>query len=210
MTRINVNPTRMELKKLKKRLDTANRGYKLLKDKTDEMIRRFSVLIKENKRLREKVEQSVSAALSQFSYARSLMSDADIELAFSMPSALVDFECEKSYVMGVEVPKFNIKESKTDNVFPYSFIDVTSEVDYSVLSAEKALVDMIKLAEIEKTAAMLADEIEKSKRRVNALEYVMIPNLTETIKYITMKLEESERSSRARLMKVKSMMEQRS
>ncbi len=210
MTRINVNPTRMELKKLKKRLETATRGHKLLKDKTDEMIRRFSVLIKENKRLREEVEQDVFAALSQFSNARSLMSEADIELAFSMPSSFVELECEKSYVMGVEVPKFSVKESGVKNTLPYSFIDTTSEADYSIERAEKALLNMIRLAEVEKTTAMLADEIEKSKRRVNALEYVMIPDLTETIKYITMKLEESERSSRTRLMKVKSMMEQRS
>lgn len=209
MARINVNPTRMELKKLKSRLKTAVRGHKLLKDKTDEMVRRFSVMIRENKRMRDEVESDVAGVLSQFSIARSLMSRADIELAFSMPSVSVALECSSANVMSVSVPKLELNENKSENKFPYSFVDITSEADKSVELVGKVLYKLVRLAEIEKSTAMLADEIEKGKRRVNALEYVMIPDLEETIKYITMKLEENERSSRTRLMKVKSMIEQR-
>ena len=199
----------MELKKLKARLKTAVRGHKLLKDKTDEMVRRFSVMIRENKLLRDEVEADVSGVLSQFSVARSLMSRSDVELAFSMPSVSVSLECGKANVMSVSVPKLDLNENRSEEIFPYSFVDITSEADKSVELVGKVLFKLVKLAEIEKSAAMLADEIEKGKRRVNALEYVMIPDLEETIKYITMKLEETERSSRTRLMKVKSMIENR-
>ena len=206
---MNVNPTRMELNRLKTRLKTATRGYKLLKDKTDEMIRRFTSVIKENKLLRDSVEKEVSAVLAQFSVARSLMSRSDIELAFSMPSVSLKVECTTGNVMSVAVPKLSLEESRTESVYPYSFAAVTSEADYSVELVGKIIAKLVRLAEIEKTTAMLADEIEKGKRRVNALENIMIPNLQETIKYITMKLEENDRGSRTRLMKVKSMMEGR-
>lgn len=206
MARINVNPTRMELKKLKARLKTAVRGHKLLKDKTDEMVRRFSVIIRENKKVREDVEKDIAVVLSQFSVARSLMSEAEIRLAFSMPSVSMEIDCDKGNVMSVPVPKLSLRENVAAEKYPYSFIEVTSEADYSVELMGKVLVKLVKLAEIEKSAQMLADEIEKSKRRVNALEYVMIPDLEETIKYISMKLEENDRSSRTRLMKVKSML----
>ncbi len=208
MARINVNPTRMELKKLKSRLKTAIRGHKLLKDKTDEMVRRFSIIIKQNKLLRDEVEKDVSNVLMQFSVARSLMSKKDIELAFSMPSVSVRLDCVTDNVMSVVVPKITTEEAHSDEKYPYSCIDITSEADYSVELMGKVTEKLVKLAEVEKCAIMLANEIEKGKRRVNALEYVMIPNLEETIRYITMKLDENERSSRTRLMKVKSMMEQ--
>lgn len=206
---MNVNPTRMELKKLKARLATAVRGHKLLKDKTDEMVRRFSILIRQNKILREEVEQNVVEVLAQFSVARSLMSKSQIELAFSMPTVSVDFECGVSNVMSVAVPELKIKQSSSKEKYPYAFTEITSEADYSVELVGKVLEKLIKLAEVEKACTVLADEIEKSKRRVNALEYVMIPNLNETIRYISEKLEENDRSSRTRLMKVKSMLEAR-
>ena len=207
---MNVNPTRMELKRLKARLKTADRGYKLLKDKTDEMVRRFSQIVRENKALRDEVENDVSKVLSQFAVARSLMSRSEIGLALSMPAVSVDLKCETSNQMSVVTPKITLTENRSGEKYPYSFIDVTSEADYSVELVGNVLQKLIKLAEVEKTVMMLADEIEKSKRRVNALEYVMIPSLQETIKYITMKLEENDRSSRTRLMKVKSMLESRS
>ena len=206
---MNVNPTRMELKKLKARLAPAVRGHKLLKDKTDEMVRRFSILIRQNKILREEVEQNVVEVLAQFSVARSLMSKSQIELAFSMPTVSVDFECGVSNVMSVAVPELKIKQSSSKEKYPYAFTEITSEADYSVELVGKVLEKLIKLAEVEKACTVLADEIEKSKRRVNALEYVMIPNLNETIRYISEKLEENDRSSRTRLMKVKSMLEAR-
>ncbi len=210
MARINVNPTRMELNKLKTRLKTATRGHKLLKDKTDEMIRRFSVIIRENKRLREDVENEIKTALSQFSVARSLMSEPEVKLAFSMPSVSVDLSCETENVMSVTVPRLTLSENRSGEKFPYAFTEITSEADKSVELMGKTLTKLVRLAEVEKTAAMLADEIEKSKRRVNALEYIMIPDIEETIKYISMKLEENDRSSRTRLMKVKTMISERS
>lgn len=200
----------MELNKLKARLKTATRGHKLLKDKTDEMIRRFSVIIRENKRLREDVENEIKTALSQFSVARSLMSEPEVKLAFSMPSVSVDLSCETENIMSVTVPRLTLSENRTGEKFPYAFTEITSEADKSVELMGKTLVKLVKLAEVEKTAAMLADEIEKSKRRVNALEYIMIPDIEETIKYISMKLEENDRSSRTRLMKVKTMISERS
>ncbi len=209
MARMNVNPTRMELKKLKARLKTAQRGHKLLKDKTDEMVRRFSVIIRETKAMRDEVEKDVSGVLKQFSVARGLMSRADIELAFSMPSVSVELECATKNIMNVEVPALSLKESRSAAKYPYSFVDITSEADCSVELAGKVLVKLVRLAELEKTTMMLAEEIEKSKRRVNALEYVMIPNIEETIRYITMKLDENERSGLTRLMKVKDMIAER-
>lgn len=210
MARLNVNPTRMELNKLKVRLKTAVRGHKLLKDKTDEMIRRFSVIIRENKRLRQSVERDISVALSQFATARSFMSKADMLRIFSMPTVSLDLQYETENIMSVTVPKITLKENRSTEKYPYSFIDTTSEADISVELMEDVMVKLIRLAEVEKTVTMLAAEIEKSKRRVNALEYVMIPNIKETIKYITMKLEENERGSRIRLMKVKTMVAERS
>ena len=199
----------MELKKLKARLKTAKRGHKLLKDKTDEMIRKFSVIIRRNKELREDVENDVCVVLKQFGVARSLLSTEEIGLMFSMPSVSVDLNCVKSHIMNIEVPKFELVEKDTGSKYPYSLIGVTSEADFSVKLVEKLLVKLIQLAEVEKTVAMLADEIEKSKRRVNALEYVMIPNLEETISYISMKLEENDRANVTRLMKVKTMIAER-
>ena len=203
---MNVNPTRMELNKLKARLKTAVRGHKLLKDKTDEMIRRFTVLIRENRRLRLKIESEVSGVLAQFSVARSLMSRSEIELAFSMPSVSLSLDFSEGNIMNVAVPVLHLNKSESKNAYPYFYSGVTSEADESVRLCGKLMEDLIKLAEIEKSANMLAEEIEKGKRRVNALEYVLIPDLEETIKYISMKLEENDRSSRTRLMKVKSML----
>ena len=209
MARMNVNPTRMELKKLKARLKTAQRGHKLLKDKTDEMVRRFSAVVRETKRLRDETESEVVAVLKQFSLARGLMKKEDIELAFAMPSVSVDLECSTKNIMNVEIPKLELKEKRVAAKTPYSYVDTTSEADYAVELAGKVLVKLVKLAEMEKTTMMLADEIEKSKRRVNALEYVMIPNIEETIRYISMKLDENERSGLTRLMKVKDMIAER-
>lgn len=209
MARLNVNPTRMELGKLKARLKTATRGHKLLKDKTDEMIRRFSEIIREDKALRDSVEQYVADTLKQFSLARTSVKRSDAELVFSMPAVSAEVQCDVKTVMSVPVPSLTLSLNGKAGEYPYSPAFITSEADSAVDMAENLLQKLIKLAELEKTTAMLAEEIEKSKRRVNALEYVLIPNLEETIKYITMKLEENDRGSRVRLMKVKSMLEGR-
>ena len=208
MARLNKNPTRMELKKLKARLKTAQRGHKLLKDKTDEMVRRFSVLAREIKKLRAETEGDVVRVLKQFSLARGLMPKKDIELLFSMPSVSVEPECGLGNFMNLEVPKIVLEERKdASSPLPYSYVDVTSEADYAVELAGEVLDKLVQLAEQEKILRMLAVEIERSKRRVNALEYVLIPDLEETIRYISMKLEENERAGLTRLMKVKDMIE---
>ena len=204
MARLNVNPTRMELKKLKARLLTAQRGHKLLKDKSDEMIRRFTVIIREAKILREEVEIELSDVLKQFSIARSITPSFEAETAFSMPSVAVKAECEIDSIMGVDVPKVALVNEKRTDGLPYAYSEITGEADYSVQKASDLLPKMVKLAQTEKTVRMLAAEIERNKRRVNALEYVMIPQLQETIKYIKDKLDENERAAVVRLMKVKS------
>lgn len=210
MTRLNVNPTRMELKKLKARLSTATRGHKLLKDKSDEMIRRFSALIKENKRLRDEVEAELADCLKEFSLARSVSSVPALEKAFSMPSVSVKAEFKTANVMSVEVPEIVLlpagKAASSEDAVPYSYAELTSEADYSVRKIGEVLEKLFRLAETEKTVAMLSAEIERNKRRVNALEYVMIPQLEETIAYIRGKLDENERAATTRLMKVKSML----
>ena len=209
MAKLNVNPTRMELRRLKARLKTATRGHKLLKDKSDEMIRQFMLLIRENKRLREEVESELSVALKEFMLARAVTGDTVIEEALAMPSVKVELNTSEKNVMSVKVPCLGVVEREKGDLYPYSFATVTAELDSSIASLSTLLGKMLKLAEVEKSCNMLADEIEKNRRRVNALEYVMIPQLEETIKYITMKLDENERSSTIRLMKVKSMIENR-
>ncbi len=210
MARLNVNPTRMELKRLAARLKTATRGHKLLKDKSDEMIRQFSILIRQNKELREDVESSLHEAMIEFTFARSLTSSKQMNEALAMPSKKVKLVCKTKNVMSVPVPEIEIETSgsESDN-FPYSFSSVTAETDNAIVNLNANLEKLIRLAEIEKACNMLANEIEKNKRRVNALEYVMIPQLEETIKYIKMKLEENDRGSKSRLMKVKEMLQER-
>ena len=203
--RLNVNPTRMELKRLKTRLKMAVRGHKLLKDKSDEMIRRFMEFANQNKALREQVEVQLKSALTTFVIAKAVSDDAVIQEAVAMPSKSVKIELDSQNVMSVEVPLISVKASTDGDKYPYSFAGVTAELDNSVEVMNGLLESMVKLAEVEKTCNMLAIEIEKNRRRVNALEYVMIPQLEETIRFITMKLDENERSTIVRLVKVKAM-----
>lgn len=209
MAILRVNPTRMELRRLKLRLKTAVRGHKLLKDKADEMIRQFMLYVRENKRMREEVEKELSDALRDFMLARAVSEDAVIEEAVAMPGVQAELTTGTKNVMSCLVPAISVKESENKELYPYSFASVTSELDGSIAVLSTLLVKLIQLAEVEKTCNMLADEIEKNRRRVNALEYVMIPQLKETIKYITMKLDENERGNTVRLMKVKALIENR-
>lgn len=198
----------MELKRLKVRLKTAVRGHKLLKDKSDEMIRRFMEFAKQNKTLREQVEQELSTALRTFIVAKAVSDDAVIQEAVAMPSKTVKLTMDSQNIMSVVVPVMELIESESKDNYPYSFGSVTAELDSSIAVLSGLMQKMVKLAEIEKTCNMLAIEIEKNRRRVNALEYVMIPQLEETIKFITMKLDENERSNIVRLVKVKAMIAQ--
>ena len=176
----------------------------MLKDKTDEMIRRFITLAEENRRLRKETESELAKALADFTVAKSQTDARIVEEAILMPGRKVTLACSKRKVMGIDVPSIQIEDNKGD-MYPYSFLSVTAQLDDSLRGLNAVLYKLIQLAETEKACNMLADEIEKNKRRVNALENIMIPQLTETIKYIKMKLDESERSATVRLMKVKDM-----
>lgn len=208
MATTQVNPTRMELTRLKKKLVTATRGHKLLKDKRDELMRRFLELVKENKELRMKVEQKISDANKNFVLASAAMSDEVISAALLAPKQEVYLDIGEKNVMSVGIPVYDIKTRTPDpnDIYSYGYAFTSSELDDAVKSLADILPDMLKLAEIEKSCLMMASEIEKTRRRVNALEHVMIPDTQEKIRYITMKLDENERSTQTRLMKVKDMM----
>lgn len=208
-TKLKVNPTRMELRRLKDRKKTAVRGHKLLKDKSDEMIRQFIGYANQNKKLREEIESELAQALQSFMLAKSISDESIIQEALTMPSHKMELDISTRNIMSVNVPIINIKSSDSVGNYPYSFASVTSELDASIVVINKFADKLIKLAEIEKTCNMLAFEIEKNRRRVNALEYVMIPQTSEAIKEITMKLDENERGNIVRLMKVKSMLANR-
>lgn len=209
MALMKVNPTRMELKRLKNRLKTATRGHKLLKDKSDEMIRQFMLYARENKSLREELEQEIQNALKDFMLARAVNDDAVIEEAVAMSGSALNLQVSDKSIMSVNVPVIEIEKGEGSEKYPYSFATVSSDLDRSISTLYELLEKLVHLAAVEKTCSMLADEIEKNRRRVNALEFVMIPECQETIKYITMKLDENERGNIVRLMKVKSMIEER-
>ena len=208
MAILNVNPTRMELSNLKKKLNTSRRGHKLLKDKRDELMRQFMDLVRENQRLRIKVEAALKNANSHMAIAKSVMSNAEINTALALPKQEVHLSVSEKNVMSVMIPEFNI-QFKTDDMsdmFSYGFAYTSGDLDDAVTALSQVLPDLIRLAEVEKSCQLMAAEIEKTRRRVNALEHVMIPRYEETIRYITMKLDENERSTTTRLMKVKNMM----
>jgi len=195
----------MELTNLKKRLMTAKRGHKLLKDKRDELVKKFLDMIKQNRALREEVEAELISAFKSFTMARSQMSANVVEESLMIPSAKVSINVKKENIMSVNVPKLEILQEESKNLYPYGFANTSAEMDAAIRTLATMLPKMLKLAELEKTCQLMADEIEKTRRRVNALEYVLIPQIEDTIKYITMKLDENERSSRTRLMKIKEM-----
>ena len=212
MARLNVNPTRMELTKLKKRLTTATRGHKLLKDKQDELMRQFINLVKYNNSLRKDVEEQLGGSLKDFVMARAVMSSEFLEEAIAYPKESISVEVGTKNIMSVNVPVMNFKrqlEGDEGSIFPYGFANTSSDLDDAITKLYGILPKLLELAEVEKSCQLMADEIEKTRRRVNALEYMTIPQLQETIKYIRMKLDENERSALTRLMKVKSMIEQR-
>ena len=208
MSSAQVNPTRMELTRLKKKLVTARKGHKLLKDKRDELMRRFMELVKENRILREKVEKGIAQSNKNFALAAAVMSDEEVKTALLAPKQSVSVDASSKNVMSVNVPVFDYKTRTADknDIFSYGFVSTSADLDSAVQSLSGVFPDMLRLAEVEKSCAMMAAEIEKTRRRVNALEHVMIPDYMEKIRYITMKLDENERSTQIRLLKVKDMM----
>ena len=207
MPAINVNPTRQELTRLKARLKTSIRGHKLLKDKRDELMKQFMDVVRENRALRTKVEQSLMKAHASFTVASAVMSSEAMQQALLYPKQSVELDMTFKNIMSVNVPEYHFKTRNDDpgEIYPYGFAATSGELDTAVDALSQVFQDMLKLAQIEKTSQLLAEEIEKTRRRVNALEYVKIPQMQEAIKYISMKLEENERANTIRLMKVKDM-----
>ena len=213
-----INPTRMELTRLKGRLRTAVRGHRLLKDKRDELMRQFFLIVRENKELRAKVEQGIAEANRAMTVASSVMSPEMLQQALLYPKQSATLDMTFQNIMSVSVPvyEFHTKNEDAASIYPYGFAQTSGELDDALGALASVFQDMLALAqaekktqllapEIEKTSQLLAEEIEKTRRRVNALEYVMIPEMEKNIKYISMKLEENDRATKVRLMKVKDM-----
>ena len=203
-----INPTRMELTRLTGRLRTARRGTKRLNDKRDELMKQFMDVVRENRALRKKVEEGLMRAHGSFTVASALMSTEMLEQSLMYPKQSVELDMTFQNVMSVNVPvyQFRTRSSDAGDIYPYGFARTSGELDGAVEALSGVFQDMLKLAEIEKTSQLLAEEIEKTRRRVNALEYVKIPQMEEAIKYISMKLDENERANTIRLMKVKDML----
>ncbi len=201
MARINVNPNRMELSRLKKRLAVAKRGHKLLKDKQDALIKAFLEKARAGKELREKVEKELAECYSTFVLSRAQTTPEILEQALIFPGAKLGLSVEWHNVMSVMVPEYDVTQE--GNPVNYGFVNVPLLLDAALEQFSGLIVRLLELAAEEKAIRLMAGEIERTRRRVNALEYVMIPNLAETIRYISMKLDEQERSTLSRLMKIK-------
>jgi len=197
----------MVLNQQKARLKTARKGHKLMKDKCDELMRQFMDVVRQNKELREKVEEGLTAAFGSLQVASSIMSPDMLEQALLYPRQSVELDVKYKNIMSVNVPQYSFRTKNDDpsEIYPYGFAQTSGELDDALDKLARVFEDMLELAQVEKTTQLLAEEIEKTRRRVNALEYVMIPEYEETIKYIQMKLEENENSTKVRLLKVKDM-----
>ncbi len=206
--RLNVNPTRMNLTALKKRLKTATRGHKLMKDKRDELMKEFLELARENGRLREAVEKRLTGMYQNFSIASAVMSREVMEESLMIPKQGVVLDVGNKNIMSVNVPVFSFETTANDagDIYPYGYASTSGELDNAISGLTDIFPLLLELAAKEKEVQLIAAELEKTRRRVNALEYVMIPQLQVTIKYIQMKLDENERGNQTRLMKVKDMM----
>ena len=206
MARLNVNPTRIQLKTLKSRLSTATRGHKLLKDKLDEMIRNYSILIRKNYSLRLECEKEIKNLLKDFCLAKCYMSKGETLSMLSSSTNSLELNFGSKSIMNVLVPQIEVVGNENVSL-PYSLVGSNSMFDGLINKTSDLMPKLVKLASIEKTCQILSSQIEYTKRQVNSLENLTIPQLEETIKYITMKIEENERSSRIRQLKVKSMTE---
>jgi V-type ATPase, D subunit len=202
MARLNVNPTRMELTRLKAKLVTAKKGHKLLKDKQDELMRIFIETIKKNKEMRINVEKKLTLSLKNFTMAKSIISESVFEESLAIPKIRYEVDVTKRNVMSVRIPEISLEKIGDENdLYPYSFAQTSYELDLAIEDMSFVMNDLLQLAQIEKSTQLMADEIEKTRRRVNALEYMTIPQLEETIKFIRMKLDENDRAAIIRLMK---------
>ena len=211
MPKTAITPTRMVLNQLKGRLRTASRGHKLLKDKRDELMRRFMEIVRRNKELRQKVEEGLTEAFAAMTMAGAVMSPEMLEQSLLYARQKVELDVKFQNVMSVNVPvySFRTRSLSRGDMFPYGFANTSGELDDALMKLYEVFEDMLELAEVEKTMQLLAEDIEKTRRRVNALEYVMIPELQENIRYISMKLAENENATKVRLLKVKDMVLQK-
>ena len=207
MANITVSPTRMELTRLKGKLKTAQRGHKLLKDKRDELMKQFMDVVRENRALRRRVEEGLMRAHGSFTVAAALMSPEMLQQSLLYPKQSVELDMTFQNVMSVDVPRYHFKTTgqNAGEVYPYGFAQTSGELDDALQALNRVYSDLLELAQAEKTVQLLAQDIERTRRRVNALEYVVIPENQRNIRYITMKLEENERGNTTRLMKVKDM-----
>lgn len=203
MAILKVNPTRIALLGLKKELKVAKKGHKLLKDKRDGLVKKFMAVIYEAKSTRESVEARLGSAFDSYSRASAMTAATTLDGAFLTPGAKVDIDVKVNSVMSVKIPEFNIE--KSGNPFSYGLMETTGDLDNAIVKFDEVIVDILRLAELEKTAESLAEEIEKTRRRVSALENVRIPNLEDTIKFITMQLDERNRDAVVSTMRVKAM-----
>ena len=204
MARLNVNPTRMQLTRLKERLNTAKRGHKLLKDKQDELMRQFIDLIRKNKALRADVEAKLQQSFASSAVTSAMMSPKMLETALILPKQSLSLEITDRNIMSVHVPEMTFKRSQeAGGLYPYGYVSTPADLDEALRELDGVMDQLLELAKVEKACQLMADEIEKTRRRVNALEYRTIPDLEETIQFIRMKLDENERATITRLMKVK-------
>lgn len=213
MGRLNVKPNKMELILLKKRLKTANRGHKLLSDKQSELVKHFIALSFETKSLREEVEREISQVMKDFLMARALMSNEVLEEAILIPPQIISLNMSINHIMSVETPQFQrvytLPKGLESSQFSYGYANTSVSLDLALSRFLKLSEKMVALAQAEKTCQLMAGEIEKTRRRVNVLEYVMVPQLEETVKYISGKLDENERGSKVRLMKLKGIVQKK-
>jgi len=208
MAELRVNPTRMEMKRIQTRYQTARKGHKLLKDKRDELMKRFLDVVREDKQLRERVEAALAKVYGSFTVASAVSSPGMLEEALICPKKECELKVDYQNVMSVTVPKFQMRvlsEGNSDS-YNYGMVFTSGELDSSLRELGAVMEDLLRMAELEKTAQLLAEEIERTRRRVNALEYILMPQYLATIKSIKMKLDENERGNTTRLMKVKDMM----
>ncbi|MCF7847185.1 MAG: V-type ATP synthase subunit D [Candidatus Gracilibacteria bacterium] len=201
----NVTATRMTLLGLKKQSVTAKRGHKLLKDKQDGLMQEFMQIIRKCKEVREMVETAIQAANQSFMQAQAILPKSVLENALSVPSQKLSLEVSTKNVMSVRIPVFELKTEGQG--LGYGFFQTRAELDLAIREFGKVFELLIQLAEIEKSAENLAVEIEKTRRRVNALEHRLIPDLEDTLRYIQMKLSETERSAVVQVMAIKAMIE---
>jgi V/A-type H+-transporting ATPase subunit D len=206
---LRVSATRQELTRLKNRVRMAARGHKLLKDKRDQLMKEFMAIVHENQRLRSELEKRLGAAYRSFGQARALLSPPVLEEALMASSGPEEVSIDYRRIMNVVVPEMEIQAAKDGyqdsgrGIPPYGLASTSSDLDDAIKEFQGILPTLVKLAEIERKIQLLADEIERTRRRVNALEYVLIPELEAAVKNVEMRLEEMDRASASRLMKVK-------